>query len=104
MGNCDTEGHHGHHGHHGMSDEERFDRFFDGSFRRYIRGSNSCFYKKDYIDLVRDLSREFNLRYIPEDRIIDSWERISAPSGNMLETEYYRKVRPELKHILYQYR
>ena len=108
MGNCDTEGHHhGHHGqgdYHGMSDDERFDRFFDGSFKRYRRGNNECFYKKDYIVLVRDLCREFNLRYIPEDRIIKSWESMTDVSGNMFESEYNRNVRPELKRLMREYR
>ena len=81
-----------------------FDKFFDGSFKRYLGQYDSCLYKSGYIKLTRDVVKEFNGRYVPEERILESWEKISAPSGNMLETEFYRKARPELKQILSEYR
>ena len=108
MGNCDSEHHghghdHGHHHHHGMSDEERFDRFYNGSFKRYLGKYNSCMYKNDFIILTRDLVREFNGRYVPEERILESWHRMTGPSGNLSEGEFYKRTRPELKEILREY-
>ena len=103
MGICDSKGGGG--GHHGMSDEERIDRFFDGSFERYRGRHDSCFYQQNYINLVRDLSRELNCRYIPEDRIKESWRTMSPKVGwGLSETEYYRMVKPHLKHLIHEYR